>query len=90
MLRQPSRKFNFKVKYTAPPSAALKKGDIMPSRRGNEFDKEDEIITVLLLDWPRVMGINIWYDSDEELSINHVTRSGRVYQPTEKDMIKGK
>ena len=37
-----------------------------------------------------MMGINVWYDSDEEPSFNHVTRSGRVYQPTEKDMVKGK
>ena len=36
------------------------------------------------------MGITIWYDSNEERSINHVTRSGRVYQPTEKNMVKGK
>ena len=36
------------------------------------------------------MEFNIWYDSDEELSVNHVTRSGRVYQSIEKDMVKGK
>ena len=45
---------------------------------------------VPLLDAPYVMGINIWYDSDEEPSVNYVTRSWRVYQPTEKDMVKGK
>ena len=36
------------------------------------------------------MGINIGYDSNEELQVNHVTKSGRVYQPTEKDIVKGK
>ena len=32
----------------------------------------------------------MWYNSDKEPSVNHVTISGRVYQPTEKDMVKGK
>ena len=36
------------------------------------------------------MGIDIWYDYDEELSVNHVTTSGRVYHPVEKEMVKGK
>ena len=83
-------KFDFKVKYTASPSASLKKGDIMPSRWGDKFDKEDEIITVPLPNMSCVMEINIWYDYYEELSVNHVTRSGRVYSPAEKDMVQGK
>ena len=60
----------------------------MPSGWGDEFDKEDKIITVPLLDAPCVMGINIWYDYDEEPLVNYVTRSERVYQPAEKDMVK--
>ena len=36
------------------------------------------------------MRINIWYDFNEEPSVNHVTRSGRVYRLAEKDMVKGK
>ena len=36
------------------------------------------------------MGINIWYDFDEEPTVNYVTRSGRVYQPIEKDIAKEK
>ena len=90
LLGQSLRMFNFKVRYTAPPSTSLKEEDIVPSRWGDEFDKEDEIITVPLLDAPCVIGINIWYDSDEEPSVNHVTKSRRVYHPTEKDTIKGK
>ena len=31
LLGQPSGKFDFKVKYTAPPSVALRRKDIMPS-----------------------------------------------------------
>ena len=90
LLGHPSKKFNFKVKYTAPPSAALKEKNIIPSGWGDEFTKEDEVITIPLSNTPCVMGINIWYDSDEELSVNHVIRSGRVYQLAEKDMVKGK
>ena len=78
------------MKYIVSPSAALKEKYIVPSRWGAEFDEEDRIITILLLCIPRVMGINIWYDSDEEPLVNHVTRSGKVYHPTEKDMVKAK
>ena len=62
----------------------------MPSGWADEFDKEDELITVPLLNRPCVMGITIWYDSDEEPLVNHVTKSGKVYQPAEKNMVKGK
>ena len=99
----------------------------MPSGWGEEFDKEGGIIRIVQPLNPRVMGINIWYDSDEEVtnarekeglkiiicnkgnntkvasqeapqitnrkqitkkfppSVNHVTRSGRVYQPPKKE-----
>ena len=78
------------MKYTTLPLTALKEENIIPSRCGDEFAKEDDVIIILMLDATCVMGINIWYDSDEKPSVNYVTRSGRVYQPTEKDMIKGK
>ena len=39
----------------------------MPSRWENEFDKEDEMIRIVQPLNPRVMGIDIWYDSDEEV-----------------------
>ena len=84
---QPSRKFNFKVKYIAPPSVVIKKEDIVASRWGDEFDEEDEVVTIPT---PSIIRINIWYDFNEEPSVNHVTMSGRVYRPAEKDMVKGK
>ena len=59
LLGQPSGKFNFKVKYTDPPSTVFKEEDIMPFEWGDEFDKEDEIITVPLSNTPCMMGINI-------------------------------
>ena len=37
-----------------------------------------------------MIGINVWYDSDEEPSINHMTISGIGYQSVEKDTVKGK
>ena len=54
------------MKYTAPPLVALKEENIIPSGGGDEFSKEDEVITVPLPDVPCVMRINIWYDSDKE------------------------
>ena len=78
------------MKYTTPPSVAFKKEVIVPSRWGDEFDKEEEIITVPLSNVLSTIGINIWYDSDKELLVNYITRSGRVYQSIEKDMVKGK
>ena len=62
----------------------------MPSRCGDGFDEEDGIVTTLQPLELAIMGIKVWYDSDEETSVNHVTRSGRVYQLIEKDMVKGK
>ena len=62
----------------------------MPSRWKDEFDKEYWIVTTLQPPEPTVMEINLWYDFDEELSVNNMTRSRRVYQPAEKDMVKGK
>ena len=34
-----------KVKYTAPPSAALRRKDIVPSVWGDKFNEEDGIVT---------------------------------------------
>ena len=62
----------------------------MPSRCGDGFDEEDGIVTTLQPLELAMMGINVWYDSDEETLVNHVNKSGRVYQPIEKDMVKGK
>ena len=90
LLGQPSGKFDFKVKYNAPPSTALRRKDIVPSGWGDKFGEEDGTITTLQLLEPVVLGINMWYDSNEKPSVNHVTKSGRVYQHTEKDMVKGK
>ena len=53
-------------------------------------------MTIQLQNLPQIMGIDIWYDVEEEqlkvkenitnkeinkVSMNQVTRSGRVYQP---------
>ena len=76
------------MKYTIPPSAALRRKYIVPSRCGDGFDEEDRIVTTLQPLELAVMGINVWYDSDEEPSVNHLTRSGRLYQPIEKDMVR--
>ena len=78
-MRQPSRNFDFKVKYISTPLATFKKEDIVPFGWVDEFGEENEVITIPLLVMPCVMGINIWYDFDEEPSVNHMTISGRVY-----------
>ena len=67
LLGQPSRKFNYKVKYSAPPSVYVLVENIVPSRWGEEFDEEDGIISIVQPPNPRVMKIDIWYDSDEEV-----------------------
>ena len=79
LISQPSGKFDFKVKYIIPPSAALRRKDIVPSRCEGGFDEDDGIVTTLQPLEPAMMGINVWYDSDEKPSVNHVTRSWRVY-----------
>ena len=40
----------------------------MPSRWGEEFDEEDGTISIVQPPNPRVMKIDIWYDSDEEVT----------------------
>ena len=57
------------MKYTDPPLAAFKEKDIVLPRWGDMFDKEDEIIIIPLPYALCTMGINIWYDSNEELSL---------------------
>ena len=59
LLGKPSSKFDFKVKYTTPSLAALKEENIIPSGWGDEFAKENEVITIPLPDALCVMGINI-------------------------------
>ena len=44
---QPSKRFEL-VKYTPPPSAYIKKKDIVSVGGGEEFDKEDRFITIYL------------------------------------------
>ena len=59
LLGQPSGKFDYRVKYSAPPSAHVFIESIVPSGWGEEFDQEDQPPTL------QVMGIDIWYDSDD-------------------------
>ena len=42
LLGQPSGKFDYKVKYSAPPSAHVLIESVVPSGWGEEFDKEDQ------------------------------------------------
>ena len=56
LLVQQSRKFDYKVKYSAPSIAHTLSEDIMPSRWGEEFDKEDGIIRIVQPPNLQVMG----------------------------------
>ena len=66
LLGQPYGKFNYKVKYSAPSTTHILSKDIMPIGQGEEFNEEDRIIKIVQLLNPRVMGIDVWYDSDDE------------------------
>ena len=67
LLGQPFGKYDYKVKYSAPPSAHVLVENIVPSGWGEEFNKEDGTISNVQHQHPRVMEIDIWYDSDEEV-----------------------
>ena len=47
LLGQPSKKFNYKVKYSAPLTAHILSKDIVPSEWGEEFDEEDGTIRIV-------------------------------------------
>ena len=47
LLGQPSGKFDYKVKYSAPPMAHILLEDIVPSGWGEEFDEENRIIKIV-------------------------------------------
>ena len=47
LLGQPSGKFDYKVKYSAPSRAHILLEDIVPSEWGEEFDKEDEMTRII-------------------------------------------
>lgn len=59
LLGQPSGKFDYKVKYTAPPSAYIRREDIVPSGWGDEFDEEDGIVRVAQPQGPRRLWVLI-------------------------------
>ena len=40
--------------------------DIIPLGWGEEFDKEDRIVTTTHPQGPQVIRVNIWYDSNKE------------------------
>ena len=59
LLGHPSRKFDYRVKYIAPPLAHILKENIVPSGWGEEFDKEDGMTRVDRPSTLQVMGIDI-------------------------------
>ena len=65
LLGQPSGKFDYRVKYSAPPSAHVLTKSIVPSGWGEKFDEEDGMTKTDRPSTLQVMGIDIWYDSDD-------------------------
>ena len=47
LLGQPYGKFDYKVKYSTPSTTHVLLEDIVPSRWGEEFDKEDEMSKIV-------------------------------------------
>ena len=59
LLCQPFGKFDYKVKYSAPPSAHVLTKSIVPLGWGEEFDEEDGMTRIDQPPTLQVMGINI-------------------------------
>ena len=69
LLGQPSRKFDYKVEYSAPSITHILSEDIVPSGWGEEFDEENRMIRIVQPLNPRVMRIYMWYDSNKEATL---------------------
>ena len=59
LLGQPSQKFNYKVKYSAPSITHVFSENIVPLRWGEEFGEKDWIVRIVNPSNLQVMGIDI-------------------------------
>ena len=72
---------------------------------GENFDEKDGIVMVQLQNLPQVIGMDIWYDLEKEdlkikenaidkkinkVPVNHITRSGKIYQSGKRELSKWK